>query len=179
MLKFALALAVAAPVALATPAYAADIATLSCIEKTVDPATKTQLQQDLEKNLSNPQGQQSYSPATIQGLQAAARACQGKHGWSEKATVAAILYSVTKLGWPVADRMGRAAGLDPKKVESRFMALPTAERAAAMDTPDTFRKVAEGAIAAGEVKESNANLAGGLLGLLAVREKGLFDFQAN
>lgn len=179
MLKFALALAVASPIALAAPAFAADVATLSCVEKTVDAPTKAQLHKDLEKNLSNPQGAQSYDPATISGLQAAARACQSKHGWSQTATVAAILYSVTRLGWPVADRMARAAGLDPKKVENRFMALPELERAQAMDNPETFRKVAEAAISSGEVKSDNANLAGGLLGLLAVREKGLYDFKAN
>jgi hypothetical protein len=181
MLKLALALA-AAPLAMtaaAAPAYAADIATITCVEKTLDAATRTQLQQDLEKNLANPQGQQSYAPTTVQGIQKAAKACQAQHGWSDAATMAAILYAVPTVGWPVADRMARAARLDPKKVESRFMALPADERAKAMENPDTFRKVAEGALAAGEVNESNANLAGGLLGLLAVREKGLADFKAN
>ncbi|MDF7774016.1 hypothetical protein P1X14_02050 [Sphingomonas sp. AOB5] len=179
MLKFAVALAVAAPVMLVAPAYAADIATIGCVENTVDAATRAQLNKDLEKNLADAGGPQTYSQSTIEGMRKASLACQAKHGWSDAATMGALLYTVPKLGWPVADRMGRAAKIDPKKVEARFMALPQAVRATAMDNPSTFEKIATDAINAGEINGDNATLAGGLLGLLAVREKGLADFQAN
>lgn len=178
MLRAALALALCAPLAIAAPAYAADVATLSCVEKGLDQNARQLLLTDLETNLKNAGKEQSYRPETVQAIQSVAKACQAKHGWSTEATQASILYTMPKLGWPLADRMGRAGGLNPNALAKRFRALPDAERNDAIND-EVLGKLARGSLSAGEITSDNAALAGALYGLLALQEKALVDFKAK
>jgi hypothetical protein len=179
MLKFAaLALALAAPVMIAAPAHAADVKTLRCVEDGMNPAARASLLKDLEKNLDNAGGEQGYSPETITAIQGAAKACQAKHGWSDAATTASILYTVPKLGWPTAVRMGRAKGLNPDALAKRVRALTQDEKAQGTSEA-VLGKLASGSAQAGEINGDNAALAGALYGLLTLQEKAYIDFQKS
>jgi hypothetical protein len=180
MLRAALALTLCIPFAIAAPvpAYAADMATLGCVEQSLDANARKLLLDDLTINLSNSGKEQSYRPETIQAVQAVALACKAKHGWTTEAAQAAILYTMPKIGWPTADRMGRAQGLNPDALAKRFRALPEAKRKDAIND-EVLGGLARGSLAAHEITADNAALAGALYGLLALQEKALYDFKAN
>lgn len=179
MLKLAaFALAFAAPVVIAAPASAADVKTLRCVEDGMSPAARTLLASDMQKNLENAGGEQTYSPETITAIQGAAKACQAKHGWSDEASQASVLFTVAKLGWPTGVRMGKARGINADALARRVRALPVALREQGT-TEEVLTVLATGAIEAKEIDETNAALGGALLGLLALQEKGYIDFQKN
>lgn len=178
MLRAALALALCAPFAIAAPAQAADIKTLPCVEQGMDKNARTLLLTDLEKNLNNSGAAQSYRPETVTAIQAVAMACKTKHGWSTEAAQAAILYTMPKIGWPLAVTMGRKKGLDPAALMRRFRALPAAQRNDAIND-NVLGILARGSLAAGEINADTAALGGALYGLLALQEKALVDFQAK
>ena len=175
---YRIAFALAAATLSLTTAHAADIKTIGCVVETTDAETLRLLDADIERNLNNAGGQQSYAPAVVQKLQAAAAACKARYGWSAEATQAALIYSIPVRGAPIGRRLAAANKLDYSKIERRLMALPNAERVNAMD-PAILNKIAEAAVGAGEVVNDNSLLAGGILGLLAVREKALNDFGLN
>ncbi len=179
MLKFAaLALALAAPIAIATPAHAADVKTLSCVEKNLDKAGRAALNRDLAKNLQNAGGGQTYGEDTVAALRGAAQTCKAKHGWSEAATQAAILYTVPKVGWPLAVQIGRANGLKPNALLKRVNAL-TPEEKAEGTSERVISKLATASAEAGEINADNAAVAGALYGLLTLKEKAYIDFQKS
>jgi len=178
MLRAALALALCTSFAIAAPAYAADIKTLGCVEQGLDKNARELLLTDLETNLKNSGQAQSYRPETVTAIQAVALACKTKHGWSTEAAQAAILYTMPKIGWPLADRMARKKGMNPNALVARFRALPAEQRNDAIN--DTVLGIlARGSLAAKEINSDTAALGGALYGLLALREKSLVDFQAK
>ena len=167
----------AAPVAFvaATPASAADVKTIVCLEQNLDTNARALLDRDLRKNLESAGGAQSYSPEFIAVIQAAAAVCKEKHGWSTEAAQAAILYTLPKLGWPLAARMGRAKGIDPQLLVKHVRELSDAELADA--TSETvLGKLAHASIDAGEINGENAALGGALYGLLTLQAKAYIDF---
>lgn len=176
MLRYALALAATA--AFAVPAFAADPATLDCVEKTVTPAARDGLAADMRRNLSQADQSQSYSPEVVGAIRAAAEACRVKHGWSAAASQAALLHAVPVLGWPTAVNMARAAKLNDQALLKRFMALPENERVDALNET-VLGKLAREAFEAKEITAENAKLAGGMFGLLALREKARNEFRNN
>lgn len=178
MLRAAYALALAAPFAVAAPAHAADLATLGCVEQGMDANARKLLLDDLTKNLENSGGEQSYRPETVQAIQSVAMACKTKNGWTTEAAQAAILYTMPKLGWPIADRFGRQHGLNPNALSKRFRALPQAQREDAIND-GVLGTLARGSLDAGEITGDNAAIAGALYGLLALQEKALADFKKN
>lgn len=175
----ALALTLATPAAFfaAAPAYAADVKTLRCLEDNFDANGRALLMADLEKNLENSGKEQSYRPETVTAIQAAAMTCKAKHGWSTEAAQAAILYTMPKLGWPLALRMGRAKGVNGELLAKRVRALSDDERAQGL-TDNVLGKLARGSLAAGEITSDNAALAGALYGLLLLQAKAYIDFAA-
>lgn len=178
MFRAALALGLIALVGLSAPARAADVETLGCIEQGLDEKARALLSEDLEKNLNNAAGEQSYRPETITAMQDVAKACQAKHSWSAASTKAAVLYTLPTLGWPIGERLAREQGLSPEALTVRFRALPDAERLDAIN--DTvLGKLARGGVDAGEITESTAPLAGALFALLGLREKALADFAST
>jgi hypothetical protein len=171
-------LALVSALAFAAPAYAADVKTIDCVQNAVSPAARTALETDIERNLSHPDQAQTYDPAAVTALRTAAAACRTQHQWSEEAAQAALLYSVPTLGGATAKRMAAANKLNYAALEKRFMALPTPERIDALNET-VLGKLALAAVEAGDVIDANANLAGGIFGLLAVREKARSDFAAK
>jgi len=178
MLRAPLILAFALPVALAAPAPAADLATLGCVEQGLDANARKLLVEDLTANINNAGKAQSYRQETAEALRPVALACKAKHGWSDKATQASLLYTAPKIGWPIGERIARQHGLDPDALARRFRALPETERNDAIDE-DVLGKLGQGSFEAGEINDGNAAMAGALYGLLALREKALVDFKAN
>lgn len=173
----ALALTLAAPIAVvaATPASAADVKTIVCLEQNLDSNARALLDRDLQKNLESAGGAQSYSPEFISAIQAAGATCQKKHGWSSAAIQAAILYTLPKLGWPLAARMARARGINPDLLVKHVRELSDAEIADA--TSETvLGKLAHISIDAGEINGDNAALGGALYGLLTLQAKSYIDF---
>lgn len=166
-----------APIAFvaAAPASAADVTTIRCVEDNLDSNGRALLNRDLQKNLENAGGAQSYSPEFIAVIQGVAKTCQTKHGWSTEATQAAILFTLPKLGWPLAARMGRAKGINPELLVKHVRELSDAELADA--TSETvLGKLAHASIDAGEINGENAALGGALYGLLTLQAKAYIDF---
>lgn len=179
MLKFtALALALAAPIAIVAPAHAADVKTLRCVEDGMSSAARALLAKDMEKNLANAGGEQSYSPETVTALQTSAKACQAKHGWSDTATASAIFYTVAKVSWPAAARYGQSKGVNADALARRVRGLSRDQRANGT-SEEVLTIVATGALEANEIPQANAVLGGALLGLLALQEKAYIDFEDN
>jgi hypothetical protein len=180
MLRAVLALSLAVPFAMAAPApaHAADVATLGCVEQGMDANARKLLLDDLTANLNASGGAQSYRPETVQAIQAVALACKTKYSWTIEAAQASILYTMPKIGWPLADRMGRQHGLNPDALIKRFRALPEDQRKDAINDA-VLGSLAQGSLAAHEINADNAALAGALYGLLALQEKALYDFKAK
>lgn len=178
MLKLAaLALAIAVPMTVAAPAaHAADVKTLKCVEDSLDAAGRASVIKDIEKNLQNAGGEQGYSPETVRAIQGAAKACQAKHGWSDAATTASILYTVPKISWPTAERMGKAKGVNVAGLVKRVNALSQDEKANAT-SEDVLGKLANLSAESGELNADNASIAGALYGLLTLQAKAYIDFQ--
>lgn len=177
MLRPAFALVLAAVAMPLAPAFAADGKTLDCVAKSASAEAREGLAKDIARNLSQPEGEQRYSDTVMASLVASMKQCQAMHGWGEKAALAALLYAVPVLGLPTANRMAKEVGLDPAALEKRFMALPPNERSDALNDR-VLGKLATDAVAAGEIRD-NADLAGGVFGLLAVREQARSDFAEN
>jgi hypothetical protein len=178
MLRFAIALAMIPALGAAAPARAAAVETLGCVEATLPPAMRAGLIANVETNMRNAAGEQNYAPEVITAMNAAADTCAATNGWSPEARVAALLYTLPKVGWAKATELARGAGLNIRTLEARFMALPDAERIDALNE-GVLGKLATAAVEAGEVKEANAEMAGAIFGLLAVREKALSDFKIH
>lgn len=164
-------------------ARAADMATLGCLEQSLDPAVRTTLVADIEANLGNPDRPSTYRPETQAGIRAAVGICREKHGWSERAAFFATVHLIPAVGWPLVDRVARNAKLDPLIIERRFLALPRAEQIGAIDDDlqlnrPAIEKVAQASLAAKEIVDENATLAGALFGLLALREWSRHRFAA-
>ncbi|MCW3848820.1 hypothetical protein OF829_16400 [Sphingomonas sp. LB-2] len=181
MLRFAaLALAFATPVAItvATPAHAADVKTIRCLEDGLDSNARALLDRDLQKNLENAGKAQSYSPELIAAIQKAAQACRAKYGWSDKATESAIFYTVPRLGWSMAARYARTKGLNPDAFVSRVKALSDDELANGT-SEEVLTKLATASVEAGEINADTAALGGALYGLLTMQAKAYIDFAGS
>jgi hypothetical protein len=170
----ALALALFLPFA----AQAADVATINCVDQSMDKATRALILTDLEVNLDNAGGAQSYRPETVTAVQNVAKSCQAKYGWSDAATEASILYTVPKIGWPTAVRKARAKGLDPDALRARFNTLSEADRNDAVNER-VLGILARGSDTAKEINQSNAALGGALYGLLGLEANSLYKFRNN
>lgn len=120
---FALALA-----ATTAPAQAADLATIDCVIDKLQPALKTQIEADVTRNLGESGKKPTYDSAVGSGLRIAATTCAAEHGWSEAAVVAARIYTLAKLGWPIAQRVVAEKGFDAALLEDAFQALPEETR---------------------------------------------------
>jgi len=122
-----IALALAAGLA-AFPAHAADLATIECVIGKLRPALTNLIEADIARNLAESGKRPTYDPAIGSGLRIAAAACATEHKWSEAAVTAARVYTLAKLGWPIAQRVVTEKGFDPAALEDRFQTLPEEAR---------------------------------------------------
>ncbi len=162
----------------AAPALAADGATIGCVETSIDAATLNALKVNSEQNAHNSGGTLSYRPEVVSGVQAAARACQQKLGWSDPATEAATFYTVAHVAWPILEQVAHERGLDSDALAAHYNALPAEQRHAAL-TDDLLRALANAALAAGEIKDENASTAGAVFGMLSLLSSNHYLFLQN
>ncbi|MDG2532591.1 hypothetical protein P6144_02940 [Sphingomonas sp. HITSZ_GF] len=114
-----------AAAALAAPAQAADLATIDCVVGKLKPALTTQITGDITRNMGDAAAvRPTYDPAVGSGISIAANECATENKWSEAAVEAARVYTLAKLGQPIAEKFVIAAGFDTGALEAQFDSLP-------------------------------------------------------
>ena len=112
-------LATAALLALAAPAHAADLATIDCVAGKLSPVVAAKLHADVSRNMTESGKRPSYDPAVGGSIASAAAACGLEHNWSEAAIKAARIYTLARLGMPVAQRVIGERGFDAAALEDQ------------------------------------------------------------
>lgn len=142
-------------IGLSTPAHAADLKTINCVIDKLQPALTTQIEADVTRNLNESGKKPSYDPAVASGLRIAAAACATENKWSVAAVSAARIYTLAKLGWPIAQRVVGEKGFDAAQLEDQFQALSEEVR----DRPLTAQETKDLVIAAvtDEAKQTREN----------------------
>jgi hypothetical protein len=121
-------LTTAALLLLASPAHAADLATIDCVAGKVSAAVTAKLHADVARNMAESGKRPSYDPSVGGSIASAAGACGLEHNWSEAAVKAARVYTLAKLGMSVAQRVIGERGFEAAELEDRFQALPEETR---------------------------------------------------
>lgn len=156
-------------------AQAADTATLGCVADTMGEAGRGLLEGDHDNNLSRPEQKHSYSDATQAALRAALQQCATRHGWSDKAAEASLMYTMSHATWPVAEQKARAAKIDLAAVKRHFNALTESERRSGTEM-DTLQIMATRLSNAGLLTESNAALGGAICAFMIVEYRSRATF---
>lgn len=121
----ALSAAALAFLAAAPAARAADLATIDCVIGKLKPALTQQITSDITRNMSDAAAlRPTYDPAVGSGISIAARECADANKWSEAALEAARIYTLAKLGQPIAEKAVTGQGFDIGALEAQFDALP-------------------------------------------------------
>lgn len=149
--------ALAALLAAAPAARAADLSTIDCVIGKLKPALVQQIEADVTRNMGEVAVRPTYDPSVGSGISIAAKECADAHQWSEAALDAARVYTLAKLGQPIAERFVVAQGFDPAELETQFDALPEDTR----DRPLTTAEMQQLVIASvtDEAKQTRANAA--------------------
>lgn len=151
-------IAALAALAVAVPAHAADLATIDCVIGKLKPALQAQISKDVTRNMGEGAGvRPTYDPAVGSGISVAARECSDEHKWSETALEAARVYTLAKLGQPIAETFVAAQGFDVGELESQFDALPEDARNRPLTTEEMQKLVI--ASVTDEAKQTRANAA--------------------
>jgi len=126
----ALLLAVAGAVGLvlsASPAAAADIATISCVRDQTLPASIEALLESARQAARGQSG--ARTPDTLRNdLYDAARKCQKLHGWSETAAEAAAKYTFVALRLEAMRPIAEGMGIQYGNVTASLAAMTQSER---------------------------------------------------
>ena len=111
--------------AFSAPAHAADLATIDCVVGKLKPALTQQITSDISRNMGDAATlRPSYDAAVGSGISIAARECADANKWSDTALEAARVYTLAKLGQPIAEKAVTDQGFDPGALEAQFDALP-------------------------------------------------------
>lgn len=172
LLLLTIAAAVAVP---ASSAQAADVATIGCVAAEMGQAGQALLSGDMEMNLENSGKEQKYRDETGAAIRAAASICATRYGWSDKAKFSAVMYTMARAGWPVAQRMAPARKIDVRALERHFAALPEADRRQGTSVA-VLTKLAQAAVGAGDVVNDNAAFGGAIFGLIGMEYSARADF---
>lgn len=148
-------LATAALLALAAPAYAADLATIDCVAGKLSPVVTAKLHADVSRNMAESGKRPSYDPAVGGSIASAAAACGLEHNWSEAAIKAARIYTLARLGMPVAQRVIGERGFDAAALEDQFQTLPEEARNRPL-TPTENQELVKGSVTE-EAKQTREN----------------------
>ena len=161
---------------LAAPAHAADLATLGCVEEKLDVSARELLLKDVERNLAESGTRATYDPMAVGGVREAAAACGAEHGWSTAAVTAARLYTIAKVGFPIAQRVLGERGFDASTLEELWLALPEDKRNRPLAGPD-YEELVKAAVTdeAMQTRE-NAELVSEFFGFLSVMQYSSYDF---
>jgi hypothetical protein len=166
----------AALLTLAIPAHAADLATIDCVAGKLAPAVTAKLHADVSRNMTESGKRPSYDPAVGGSIASAAAACGLAHNWSEAAIKAARVYTLAKLGLPVAQRVVDDRGFEAATLEDRFQALPEESRNRALTAAEN-QELIKGAVT-DEAKQTreNAELLAEYFAFLSTIQYASFDF---
>lgn len=160
----------------ATPAHAADLATIDCVSGKLDAAVRAQIEADAARNLAESGKRPTYESSVAKGLGAAARACAGENGWPEAAARAAGVYALARIGLPVAQRVISERGFDAAALEDQFQALPEDARNHPL-TADAARQLVIAAVPEEERQtRENAELLSEFFAYLSTLQYASYDF---
>jgi hypothetical protein len=146
-----------AATALSAPARAADLATIDCVIGKLKPALTQQIEKDITRNMGEAAVRPTYDPAVGSGISIAAKECADANKWSEAALEAARVYTLAKLGQPIAEKFVAAQGFDAGELEAQFDALPEDARNRPLTTVEMQGLVI--ASVTDEAKQTRANAA--------------------
>ncbi|NYT39738.1 hypothetical protein HZY97_03130 [Sphingomonas sp. R-74633] len=109
----------------AMPAHAADLATIDCVIGKLKPALTAQITTDITRNMEDATAvRPTYDAAVGSGISIAAKECATENKWSDAALEAARVYTLAKLGQPIAEKAVVAQGFDTGALEAQFDGLP-------------------------------------------------------
>ena len=169
-------LPVAALLLAATPAHAADLATIGCIADKVELPIRAQIVLDVERNLTETGKRHSYDPRVTAAISAAGKLCAQEHGWPEAALQPAMLYALATLGWPTAQKVATERGFDMAALEELWATVP--EEARNQVLPQTEYQRLVQAFVTDEDKQTreNAELINECLGFLSIIQYSSYAF---
>ena len=107
------------------PARAADIVTIDCVAKLLDPATTNSVSDDFQARIESaqnglpdlpPQKGSASDPAVRAEVTNAAARCGDAYGWTLAARIAAGEYTFEKLALPLFEAPVRNDGIDPGQI---------------------------------------------------------------
>jgi hypothetical protein len=174
MMRMILALGLVAGTAL--PAHAADLATIGCVEDTINAKARAQLETDVQRNLTDLGKRPSYDPSVQSGLTIAAAACAKVNGWSSGAATAAAKYALAKIGLPFAQAALAEKGFDSAALEAQFMALSEDVRQRPLTAAETQDLVKNAVIDEAQQTRENAELLGQFFAFLNTVQYASFQF---
>ncbi len=147
-----------AAVSLSAPAHAADLATIDCVIGKLKPALQAQIAGDVTRNMGEGAAvRPSYDAAVGSGISIAAKECADANQWSDAALEAVRVYTLAKLGLPIAETFISTQGFNVGELESQFDALPEDVRNRPLTTQEMQQLVI--ASVTDEAKQTRANAA--------------------
>jgi hypothetical protein len=161
---------------LAAPAYAADLATIDCVAGKVNAAATAKLHADVSRNMTESGKRPSYDPAVGSGIASAAAACGLEHDWSAAAIKAARVYTLAKLGLPVAERVIGARGFEAAALEERFQTLAEETRNRPLTAAETGELIKGSVTEEAKQTRENAELLAEYFAFLSTIQYASFDF---
>lgn len=169
-------LATAALLAFAAPAHAADLATLDCVSGKLGKEAVARLHADVSRNMAESGKRPSYDPAVGGSIASAAAACGLEHNWSEAAIKAARVYTLAKLGLPVAERVIGERGFEAATLEERFLALAEETRNRPLTAAETGELIKASVTEEAKQTRANAELLAEYFAFLSTIQYASFDF---
>ena len=169
-------IATAALLALAIPAHAADLATLDCVAGKVSAAVVAKLHADVSRNMAESGKRPSYDPGVGGSIASAAAACGLEHNWSEAAVKAARVYTLARLGLPVAQRVIGERGFEAAELEERFQALPEETRNRPLTAAESQALIRGSVTDEAKQTRENAELLAEYFAFLSTIQYASFDF---
>ena len=168
--------ATAALLVLAPSAHAADLATIDCVAGKLAKGAVAQLHADVARNMTESGKRPSYDPAVGGSIASAAAACGLEHNWSEAAIKAARVYTLAKVGMPVAQRVIGERGFDAAELEDRFQALPEETRNRLLTAAESQELIKGSVTDEAKQTRANAELLAEYFAFLNTIQYASFDF---
>jgi hypothetical protein len=169
-------IAIAALLTFAMPAHAADLATIDCVAGKLAPAVTAKLHADVSRNMVESGKRPSYDPAVGGSIASAAAACGLEHDWSEAAIKAARVYTLAKLGLPIAERVIAERGFEAAALEDRFQTLPEETRNRPLTATENQELIKGSVTEEAKQTRENAELLAEYFAFLSTIQYASFDF---
>ena len=176
MMPLRILLPAAAMVLAATPAYAADLATIGCIATKIELPVRAQIAIDVERNLTESGTRHSYDARVTNAISLAGKLCAAENNWSEAALKPAMLYALASLGWPTAQRIATEHGFDTGAMEEVWAALPEETRNSPLPQPVYETLVKTYVTEEEKQTRANAELVADCFGFLSIIQYSSYEF---